>query len=118
MAAVNGSNGKSLLSRNLTQILTVAAGALVLGLQGVSVSEISHGNSNGEKRMEMLEELLKISKSIETSLENQNKMLSHDEESISNQTQIIQTLKDAIRERREWLKQNPTPSPSPTPENH
>jgi hypothetical protein len=110
LSTPNG-NGKSLLSKNLSQILTVGAGALVLGLQGLSVSEINHGNQNGDKRMEMLEELLKISRSVQLSLENQNKMLSHDEESISNQAQIIQTLRDAIKERRDWMRSTPSPSP-------
>jgi hypothetical protein len=133
MATTPGTNGRptnGLISKeNLGKIIAGVAGALVLGLQGVSLSEVSHGNQNGERRMEMLEELLKISKDVDRSLDNQTKLLetmetsltnqnnilengsknlANDEESLKQQGQILQTLKDAINERRELLKENKT----------
>jgi hypothetical protein len=98
---------------NWTQIIATVAGAVVVGMQGVNFAEISHGNSNGEKRMEILQEVLNISKSMDKSLENQTEilkngtdMLNHDQEQFTLQTQILTTLRDAIKERREQLKQD------------
>ena len=106
-----------------TKIAGAIAGAVLLGLQGVNLSEISHGNSNGDKRMETLQQLLVISKSIDASLNNQTRMLQHDEQSEENQKVILDTLTKAINERRSLLQQNleelkrqgrSTPSPSPS----
>jgi hypothetical protein len=89
-----------------TKIVGGVVGVILLGLQGVNLSEISHGNENGQKRMQILEQLLDISKNIETSLQNQNKMLEHDSRSFDNQQKILETLTTAINERRDLLKQN------------
>lgn len=107
-----------------TKIAGAIAGAVLLGLQGVNLSEITHGNQNGEKRMETLQQLLVISKNIDASLKNQTRMLQHDEQSEANQKVILDTIHKAIDERRNLLQQNleelrkqgrALPSPSPTP---
>ena len=80
------STGKS---TDWTKIVGAVAGGVLLALQGANLSEVSHGNSNGEKRMETLQQLLVISKNIDASLKNQTQMLEHDEQSASNQKVIL-----------------------------
>jgi hypothetical protein len=115
------------LNKNLTQILTIAAGALVLGMQGVNLGELGHVSAKGDERLELLQQLVHISEdtkasvqnqtkileSLETSqinqnsiLENGSKILGNDEKALDNQTEILQTLKAAIEERRELLKKS------------
>lgn len=96
---------------NWTQIIATVAGAVVVGMQGVNFAEVSHGNANGEKRMEVLQQLLSISQSMDKSLDNQTEILKNgsaqlkrDEDQFRLQTEILGTLRDAIKERREQLK--------------
>ena len=102
------------------KIVTGVVGALILGLQGVNLSEIGQVGAGGEKRQVLLEQLIVISKDIEKSLDNQTKMLEHDNRSFENQQQILTTLTGAINERRDLLQKNlddlkkkASPSPSP-----
>jgi hypothetical protein len=113
------------------KIITGVVGALILGLQGVNLSEVAGVSAGGEKRQVLLEQLIVISKDIEKSLDNQTKMLEHDNKNFENQQhlfenqqQILDTLTTAIKERRDLLRQNledsrkqanPSPSPSPSP---
>jgi small-conductance mechanosensitive channel len=96
-----------------TKIAGGIVGVILLGLQGVNLSEVTTGNENGSKRMQLLEQLLVISRDMEKALENQTKilengaeMLNRDEASLKNQGEIILTLKKAIDERRDLLQQN------------
>jgi hypothetical protein len=89
-----------------TKVAGTIAGAVLLGLQGINLSEINHGNHNGEKRMETLQQLLVISKNIDASLKNQTRMLEHDEQSEANQKVILDTINKAINERRDLLQKN------------
>jgi hypothetical protein len=89
------------------KIASGVVGALILALQGVNLSEIGSSAEQGNKRMEVLQQLLVISKSVDQSLHNQNEILrngadliTRDNESLKNQTEILNTLKTAIEERR------------------
>jgi hypothetical protein len=100
------------------KILTGCVGALILGLQGVNLSELGSVGAGGEKRQALLEQLIVISHDIETSLKNQNQMLEHDNKSFENQQKILETLTSAINERRDLLQKNldelkNKPSPGP-----
>ena len=103
------------------KIITGVVGALILGLQGINLSELGSVGAGGEKRQVLLEQLIVISKDIEKSLDNQTKMLEHDNRSFENQQQILTTLTSAINERRDLLqknlddlkKQQASPNPSP-----
>lgn len=88
------------------KLLTTGLGVILLGLQGVNLSEIGQVGAGGEKRQALLEQLLVISKDINTSLANQSKMLDHDSRSFENQQRILETLTKAIDERRDLLQQN------------
>jgi hypothetical protein len=88
------------------KIVTSCVGILILGLQGVNLSELGSVGAGGEKRQALLEQLIVISKDIEKSLENQSKMLDHDSRSFENQQRILETLTKAIDERRDLLQQN------------
>jgi len=103
MAEKENNNNNHSKSKSWVQIAATVAGAIVVGMQGVNFAEISHGNENGEKRMELLQQLLSISKSMDESLKNQNRMLDHDAQSFQNQQQILETLTKAINERRDIL---------------
>ena len=105
-------------------IVTSVLGAVILGLQGINLSEVSAGNQSGEKRAEMLEQLLALSKSMDDSAHAQTKILQNgatlleqDDKAFARQTQILDTLKAAIAERKvllqDVLKSAPTPEPSP-----
>jgi hypothetical protein len=98
------SNGKH--ATDWGKILTGCVGALILGLQGVNLSELGSVGAGGEKRQALLEQLIVISKDIEKSLDNQGKMLDHDSRSFENQQRILETLTKAIDERRDLLQQN------------
>jgi hypothetical protein len=93
-------------STDWSKIVTGALGVIILGLQGVNLSEIGQVGAGGEKRQALLEQLIVISKDINTSLTNQSKMLEHDNRSFENQQQILDTLTKAINERRDLLQQN------------
>ena len=109
------------------KIITGCVGALILGLQGVNLSEVASVGAGGEKRQVLLEQLIVISKDIEKSLDNQGKMLEHDNKNFENQQhlfenqqQILDTLTKAINERRELMqkqleeyKKHETPAPTP-----
>jgi hypothetical protein len=88
------------------KLVTTGLGVVLLGLQGVNLSELGSVGAGGEKRRELLEQLIVISKDIEKSLDNQGKMLDHDNRSFENQQQILETLTKAINERRDLLQQN------------
>jgi hypothetical protein len=112
-------NGNGRKSTNWPQIVATVAGAVVVGMQGVNFAEISAGNSSGQKRMEVLQQLLQLSRDMDKSLTNQEAlarsnteilkngadMLSHDQDQFKLQTEILGTLRDAIKERRELMKQ-------------
>ena len=115
--AANGKNA------NLTRVLTILAGGAMLALQGVNLSEVASGNAQGNQRMDVLQHLVRISEDqtnlLEASkkiLENGTLELARDEESLTNQTKILNTLNRAIDERREILKD--LVSPTPAKENH
>ena len=103
--AANG-NGEGKKHTDWGKVLTGCVGALILGLQGVNLSELGSVGAGGEKRQALLEQLLVISKDINTSLTNQSKMLEHDNKSFENQQQILNTLTTAINERRDLLQKN------------
>jgi hypothetical protein len=88
------------------KIVTSLLGVILLGMQGINLSEIGAVGAGGEKRQALLEQLIVISHDIETSLKNQNQMLEHDNKSFENQQQILNTLTQAINERRDLLQQN------------
>jgi hypothetical protein len=54
----------------------------------------------------LLEQILQLSKDMSQSLENQNRMLSHDDASLSNQESILTTLKAAIKQRDRLLRES------------
>ena len=89
-----------------SKIITSALGVILLGMQGLNLSEIGQVGAGGEKRQVLLERLIVISTNIEKSLDNQSKMLDHDSRSFENQQRILETLTKAIDERRDLLQQN------------
>ena len=114
------------------QIGTGVVGAIIVGLQGINLNETGAVAQNGEKRATMLEEILDISKNIETGLKNQTQILQNevqmmqaDDRSLKMQGEILETIKSAISARQELLehqlqemrevrdKENAKPSPSP-----
>jgi hypothetical protein len=114
------------------QIGTGVVGAIIVGLQGINLNETGTVAQNGEKRATMLEEILDISKNIETGLKNQTQILQNevqmmqaDDRSLKMQGEILETIKSAISARQELLehqlqemrevrdKENAKPSPSP-----
>jgi hypothetical protein len=97
-------NGPKKNGAKWTTVGAGIAGGILLALQGINLSEIGHVSDDGQKRMEVLQQLVTISKDIDASLKNQNQMLAHDDQSFQNQKEILETLKKAIEERREQLK--------------
>jgi hypothetical protein len=105
---------------NWTKIATGVLGAVLLGLQGINLTEVTHGNQNGEKRMQVLEQLLVIGRDTKELLDRQTKMLDNQTQTLQNgvqllkndddafhrQQQILETLKAAIAERKELLEKN------------
>jgi hypothetical protein len=54
----------------------------------MNLSEVNHGNQAGQKRADLLEQILQISTNVDESLKNQTQMLSHDDASLKNQSDI------------------------------
>jgi hypothetical protein len=116
----NGNGKKTTHSALWGKVATGALGALILGLQGVNLSEVAGVSAGGEKRQVLLEQILSLSQDMKQSLENQSRSLANqtkilengseilqrDDVSFKNQEEIIKTLKAAIDDRRNLLQQN------------
>ena len=113
--AENGAKSGNGKHTDWSKIVTGALGVILLGMQGVNLSEIGQVGAGGEKRQALLEQLIVISHDIEISLKNQNQMLEHDNKSFENQQQILDTLTKAIDERRDLLQKNLDELKKPAP---
>jgi hypothetical protein len=131
-----------------TQIGGGIVAAVIVALQSANLNEtgnvVETGQrivATGEKRTTLLEEILDISKNMDTGLRNQTEilrnevsMMASDDRSLRMQGEILNTIKEAISARQELLEHQlqemrekdkhdphgsgpttPTPSPSPSP---
>jgi hypothetical protein len=87
--------------------------AAVLGLQGLNLSEVTNGNHAGQKRADLLEQILQLSKDMKQSLDNQTKILENgtkllegDDKSFKQQGEILNTLQKAIEQRDRLLRES------------
>ena len=106
-----------------TKIFGSVLGAAILAMQGINLGETSAGNEAGQKREEILNQVLQIAKDEKTAMSNQTRILQNGADSLVNQAELLRTVKAAIEERRGLLEKNledlresvKHPPPSPTP---
>ena len=92
-------------------------GAVLVGLQGMNLSETNAGNAKGAKNGEVLQQLLALTHGMNEGLAKQQLLLSHDDEVFARQDKMLEFLKAASAERQTLLEKalHDNPKPAATP---